>query len=203
MDFHRRLERSSRDGAAYFVTWRPDGSLPVAGVAEFLTCDGPKFVEFDRLPDAVSTGPRWLGRPDVANIVVNVILSGERESRYELGAWVVMPNHVHAALRPIGGHSLGTTINSIKGKSARDANLLLNHSGSKFRAKDYFDRGIRDRDHAARVTRYIENNPVKAGLCGSATGLAVVQHCETTRLKPRVPKAKINPRCRKTECVIY
>jgi putative transposase len=64
---------------------------------------------------------------------------------------------------------LGTTINSIKGRSAREANLLLDRNGPKFWAKDYFDRRIRDNDHAERVTRYIENNPVKAGLCGSAT----------------------------------
>jgi len=29
---------------------------------------------------------------------------------------------------------------------------------------DYFDRYIRDEDHYRRVVRYIENNPVKAGL---------------------------------------
>ena len=32
----------------------------------------------------------------------------------------------------------------------------------------HFDRRIRDREHEGRVTRYIENNPVKAGLCASA-----------------------------------
>jgi|SRR5579863_665834 len=169
MDFHRRLEHSSRDGAAYFVTWRLDGSLPVERVAEFWTSDGPKFVECDRLLDAVSTGPRWLERPDVARIVVNVLLSGEHESRYELGAWVVMLNHVHAALRPIGDNDLGSTINAIKGRSAREANLLLNRNGSKFWAKDYFDRRIRDWEADARVVRYIENNPVKAGLCRGIT----------------------------------
>jgi hypothetical protein len=140
VDFHSRLEHPSSDGAEYFVTWRLEGSLPVARVAEFWTSDGPKFVEFDRLLDAVSTGPRWLERPDIASIVMNVILSGERESRYELGAWVVMPNHVHTAFRPLGGNGLGSTINSIKGRSAREANLLLSRSGAKFWAKDYFDR---------------------------------------------------------------
>lgn len=165
MEFHRRLEHPSSDGAAYFVTWRLEGSLPVARIAEFWTSDGPKFVELDRLLDAVSTGPRWLESRDIAQIVVN---AGKRESRYELGAWVVMPNHIHAALRPMDDNDLGAVINSIKGRSAREANVL-NRSGSKFWAKDYFDRRIRDRDHEARVTRYIENNPVKAKLCGSAT----------------------------------
>jgi hypothetical protein len=84
MDFHRRLDHSFREGSGYFVTWRLDGSLPVARVADFWACDGPKFVEFDRILDAVATGPRWLERPDIARAVVDVLLKGERESRYEL-----------------------------------------------------------------------------------------------------------------------
>jgi hypothetical protein len=57
MEFHRRLVHCSRPGSAYFVTWRLDGSLPITRVTDFLTSDGPKFVELDQLLDAVSTGP--------------------------------------------------------------------------------------------------------------------------------------------------
>jgi hypothetical protein len=64
MDFHRRLDHSSRPCSAYFVTWRLDGSLPVSMVTDLWTRDGPKFVELDQLLDAVSTGPRWLERRD-------------------------------------------------------------------------------------------------------------------------------------------
>jgi putative transposase len=168
MDFHRRLQHSSRPGSAYFVTWRLDGSLPVTRMTDFWTCDGPKFVELDQLLDAVSTGPRWLDRRDVAGVVADALWKGARESRYELGAWVLMPNHVHIALRLLGDQDLASMVRSIKGSSSREANRLLNRSGSPFWAKDYFDRRIRDRDHEGRVTRYIENNPVKAGLCGRA-----------------------------------
>jgi REP element-mobilizing transposase RayT len=167
MDFHRRLEHRSRPYSAYFVTWRLDGSLPVTRVTDFWTSDGPKFVELDQLLDAVSTGPRWLERRDVAGVVVSALLKGVRESRYELDAWVLMPNHVHIALRSLGDQDLASTVKSIKGSSAHAANRLLNRTGSRFWAKDYFDRRIRDREHEGRVTRYIENNPVKAGLCDS------------------------------------
>src|SRR5580704_15140017 len=37
MDFHCRLEHSSRPGSPYFVTWRLDGSLPVK------ECGGPSM----------------------------------------------------------------------------------------------------------------------------------------------------------------
>ena len=85
MDFHRRLEHSSRPGSAYFVTWRLDGSLPVARVTDFWTSDGPKFVELDQLLDAVSTGPRWLERRDVAGVVANALWKGVQESRMNWG----------------------------------------------------------------------------------------------------------------------
>ena len=134
-------------------------------MTDLWTSDGPKFVELDRLLDAVPAGPRWLERPDIAPIVVGALLKGQRELRYELGAWVLMPNHLHAALRPLDDHDLASTVGGIKGSSAREANRLLNRSGSPFWAKDYFDRRIRDGDHEGRVRRYIENNPVKAGLC--------------------------------------
>jgi REP element-mobilizing transposase RayT len=31
--------------------------------------------------------------------------------------------------------------------------------------REYFDRYIRDAEHFEKAFRYIENNPVKAGLC--------------------------------------
>lgn len=167
MSFHRRLEHSTCVGAAYFVTWRLEGSLPIARVTDLWTIDGPKFVELNRLLNAVPTGPRWLERPDIARIVLEALRKGEHDLRYELGAWVLMPNHVHAALRLLDGHDLASTVGGIKGSSAREANRLLNRSGSPFWAKDYFDRRIRNSEHGGRVVRYIENNPVKAKLCGS------------------------------------
>ena len=145
MDFHRRLEHSWRPGSAYFVTWRLDGSLPVTRVTDLWTIDGPKFVELDQLLDAVSTGPRWLERRDVAGVVANALWKGVGESRYELGAWVLMPNHVHIALRPLGDQDLASTVKSIKGSSAHAANRLLHGSGSRFWA--------RSRQNAARRSR--------------------------------------------------
>ena len=66
----------------------------------FSSSDGPKFVELDQLLDAVSTGPRWLERRDMAGVVANALWKGVGESRYELGAWVLMPNHVHIGPAP-------------------------------------------------------------------------------------------------------
>ena len=78
-----------------------------------------------------------------------------------------MPNYGHVFLDPLAGNPLSDIMHSIKSYTAHEANRILNRKG-QFWAKEYFDRYIRDEDHFRRVVRYIENNPVKAGLVWSA-----------------------------------
>ena len=87
---------------------------------------------------------------------------------YRLLAWVVMPNHVHALLEIGSGYRLDRIVHSWKSYTAKKANRLLARTGS-FWAPEYFDRFMRDDEHLARTTAYIEGNPVKAGLCENAT----------------------------------
>ncbi len=77
----------------------------------------------DRLLDAVATGPRWLALPKVAEAVVKALLDGEAIGQYELGTWVLMPNHVHVVLRP-------------HGDLAQVVGRLLKRTGEKFWARD-------------------------------------------------------------------
>ena len=50
-------------------------------------------------------GDCWLQRPEVAAMVAGALRHFEGQ-RYSLSAWVVMPNHVHAVLRPESPHTL-------------------------------------------------------------------------------------------------
>ena len=86
--------------------------------------------------------------------------------RYELRAWIVMPNHVHALFKT-GETPLGTIIGGLKEYTAREANKILGRRG-KFWANDSFDTYMRDSAHELRTRRYIENNPVKAFLVREA-----------------------------------
>ena len=86
--------------------------------------------------------------------------------RYELRAWVVMPNHVHALFK-VGDVPLGTIVGDLKEYTAREANKLLGRRG-KFWADDSFDIFMRDSAHELRTRRYIEINPVKAFLVREA-----------------------------------
>ena len=110
-------------------------------------------------------GACWLRRADVASIVCDSI-QYRHDAKYDLDAWVIMPNHVHALLTPFVGHHLDEIEHSIKSYTANEANKVLNRKG-QFWAIECFDRYIRDWKHFNAVVHYIENNPVKAGLCRS------------------------------------
>jgi len=138
----------------------------VQRVANLWTTDGAKFVAFDKVLDARATGPQWLIQPEVAHAVIGVLLTGQSKGFYDLGSWVVMPNHVHVLLCP--QVELPRVVRGIKVASAKEANRLLGRTGS-FWGRDYSDRWVRDSAEEHRVVRYIENNPVKAGLCRDAT----------------------------------
>ena len=85
-------------------------------------------------------------------------------NRYRLAAWVVMPNHVHLLATPRDGHTLSGIMHSLKSYTAHQANKLLRREGT-FWMEEYFDRYVRDARHFRNTIAYIENNPVKAGLC--------------------------------------
>jgi putative transposase len=52
----------------------------------------------------------------------------------------------------------------LKGFTAREANKLLGRTGEPFWRRESYDRWVRDESEWNRIARYIERNPVKAGL---------------------------------------
>ena len=109
----------------------------------------------------------------IAREVSNALLHFEG-LRYNLAAWCVMPNHVHALVRPFaemantGGtpvpHSeLQGILHSWKSFTAKEANKLLRRSGDFWQA-EYYDHLIRDEADFLHAVRYVLNNPIKAGL---------------------------------------
>ncbi|HEX7722196.1 MAG TPA: transposase [Pyrinomonadaceae bacterium] len=85
-------------------------------------------------------------------------------TKYDLIAWVIMPNHIHFLATPLESVELSAIAHSIKSYTAHEANKVLSRRG-QFWQHEPFDRYIRNRKHFVNVIQYIENNPVKAGLC--------------------------------------
>jgi REP element-mobilizing transposase RayT len=165
----RRLPHYYPPDAILFLTWRLFGSLRsdarVSAPQEHPHA-GAAFVRSDRLLDRASGGPVWLSDARVARLVADTLERGEVQYRmYERFAWVIMPNHVHLVLRP--SQELPRVMRWIKGSTARAANLLLGRTGSPFWQYESYDHCIRDTNELNRVIRYVERNPVAAGLASA------------------------------------
>jgi REP element-mobilizing transposase RayT len=87
-------------------------------------------------------------------------------ARYRLQAWVLMPNHVHVVL-DVHDTPLSQLVKVWKGRTAREANLVLGRRGA-FWQDDYYDTRVRDGAHLAQAIRYVEQNPAKARLVRDA-----------------------------------
>ena len=99
-------------------------------------------------------------------MVVECLHKGTALGHYELGAFVVMANHVHVLLLPRIAPS--RLLQSLKGFTAREANRMLGRTGEPFWQAESYDHWVRDEEEYGRIARYIENNPVKAGLVARA-----------------------------------
>ncbi len=108
-------------------------------------------------------GEAFLKVAEVARMVQDSLLKFDG-IRYHLFAWVVMPNHVHTLMSRFDENELRRILHSIKSYTAHEANKILDRVG-QFCIEDYVDRFMRNQKHYDRTVQYIENNPVKAGLC--------------------------------------
>jgi REP element-mobilizing transposase RayT len=119
----------------------------------------------DRLLDEARSGPTFLRRADVAQEIVTSIEYGAERGDYELHAWVIMPNHVHLLFTP--QVSLSRLLGALKSASAKRANMLLGRTGQPFWQDESYDRLVRNHNEFRQIQRYIENNPVAAGLAAT------------------------------------
>ena len=146
LHFRGHLPHLKKEGAAYFVTFRLADSLP-AGEIVRLKQERQAILEQSRAAkrpltwheeqqllawycDRVESlldagrGACWLSQPAVADLVADALrfFAGQR---YELRAWVVMPNHVHAIVWPMPGHILSDILHSWKSFTSKRAQQIL------------------------------------------------------------------------------
>ena len=126
--FHSRghLPNLKRAGSVYFVTFRLADSLPSeiikqlkhereALLQQALAAKRPLtwqeeqqlFAWYsDRVESFLDAGSGecWLRQPELARLVADAIKFFDGD-RYDLHAWVVMPNHAHVVVWPRPGHT--------------------------------------------------------------------------------------------------
>ncbi len=188
LHFRGKLPHVKKEGAVYFVTFRLADSLPAHEVAR-LKYERKAVLEQARAARSPLTwhqeqqllawycdkvealldaghGACWLSKPAIADLVAGALKRFDGQ-RYELRAWVVMHNHVHAIVWPMAGHTLSDILHSWKSFTSSEANKILHRIGETFWQTESFDHWIRDDAEHVRLVAYVENNPVKAGFCQS------------------------------------
>jgi putative transposase len=183
----RHLPHQVPEGSPIFLTWNLKGAMPRAAVEQLrlererLERQPPRpketgahrkiregkllFAAADRFLDRAVDGPMHLKDPAAAKIAEDIIVSAAGE-RYDLFAWCVMSNHAHVLLTP--RCELKDVTQWLKGFTAHQINGLQEARGRVFWQDESYDHWIRDEEEMMRVINYIEENPVKAGLCERA-----------------------------------
>jgi putative transposase len=164
--YQRRLPHWDVVGKPLFVTFRLHGSLPPHRVFPPARLTSARaFVALDHLLDQSASGPLFLQQPMIASLLIQALYDGQDDlHRYQLHAFVVMPNHVHLLVTP--GVTTRQWLGPLKGFTAHQANEVLGRRGPFWQDESY-DHLIRDDEQFWRIQRYIEHNPVGAGLAAS------------------------------------
>jgi hypothetical protein len=140
------LPHLKREGGAYFVTFRQAGTLPRDLLLRFKQ-EREAIVRQAEAAKRPLTWPeqeelfRWyasrvdkyldaghatchLNNPEYADLVAGA-LGFFNGPRYELRAWVVMPNHAHVVVWPKSGHTLSDILHSWKSFTSHEINQRL------------------------------------------------------------------------------
>ena len=177
-----------QDGAIYFVTWRTADSMPRERVDQWMKETDTWLKahpepwslrdeeEYCRLfPDRWEAwldeghGECLLARPEIRQIVEDVVRH-DGGTKYRLEDFIVMPNHVHVLVSPIGRHTLSEITQGWKSTAAHRINKSLGRSGT-FWQKESFDHIVRSAEQAQKFREYIQENP--RGLRGSEAPVAL------------------------------
>lgn len=94
----------------------------------------------------------------VRQIVIDSLLFNNGKS-YWIHSFVIMPNHVHLLISPIGDATINECIGNVKKFTAHSINRLLERQGEVWQ-REIFDRMVRDLQNYEAYERYIYNNPI-------------------------------------------
>ena len=174
--YRRFLPHRDEPGIIQFITYRLADSIPstlLVQIENEIRSVSPKQMDAERRRKIekmldMGHGSGILRNPRAAECVITGWKHFEGK-RYNLIAWVVMPNHVHVLIRQFEGQSMAKIIQSWKSFTGRQLKAEFPHVcvNGQFWLREYWDRYIRDENHFRKAVEYIQMNPVKAGLAAT------------------------------------
>ena len=183
----RKLPHWEQLGCTYFITFRLNDSIPKSKLIDWnqrreawLRSIGvDPLTPSTQLPEKLTEtqksyysqhftqyyhtlldqglGECELRDPENAKIVADALRFFD-DDRYQLGDFIIMPNHVHLLVTPAEKWTLSQLIKSWKQFTAREINKRTDQSGKLWRAESY-DHILRNEMQLARIQKYIADNP--------------------------------------------
>jgi putative transposase len=159
------LDDRRESGITQLVTFRLTDSFPKSLQSEWehlfkIEDERKRRTQLETYLDK-GRGESHLRREDVAQ-TVDLTIRFFRPERYDLKAWVVMPNHVHVVFK-VNMTTWSRIVESWQEESAFWFERRFCFK-KPFWESDCWRTVIRDAKHELTAIRYVENNPVKAGL---------------------------------------
>ena len=99
----------------------------------------------------------------MAELLINVLSHYQKQDKYRLHEFVVMPNHFHLLITPAPSVTLEKAVQFIKGGFSYRARKELAISGEIWQTS-FYDHRVRDANEYVRFRHYIHMNPVRRGL---------------------------------------
>ncbi|MFN3532503.1 MAG: transposase, partial [Candidatus Brocadia sp.] len=97
----------------------------------------------------------------VSRIIADALLHFNN-IRYVLDAWVIVPNHVHVLVKPLGDFDISQILHTWKSFTANEINKIIGKKGQLWMHESY-DHIVRNETAFKAIRNYIIQNPVKAG----------------------------------------
>ena len=99
----------------------------------------------------------------MASLLIDVLFHYQKQGKYQLHEFVVMPNHFHLLITPIFPVTIEKALQFIKGGFSFRARKELGLVGEIWQ-RSFYDRRVRDEEEYVRFRLYIHMNPVRSGL---------------------------------------
>ncbi len=171
-----RIPHWNQSDCVQFVTFRLADSLPQSKLQEYRSkreewlsthskpWDTAAQEEYDNLFCAVMDkwidagyGECVLKDKRIRDVVTDVILYSDGV-KYDIYAFVIMPNHVHILLTPRDGNTVQRIVGDWKSASSHKINILSDRKGAVWE-RESFDHLVRNADDFNGYLDYITENP--------------------------------------------
>lgn len=115
----------------------------------------------------VKNGERFFKSERIGNIFIKILNNLQKELKFKIYTWVLMPNHYHLLIGLPENLNLSSLMHRLNGSSANIINKILNRSGNLWQG-GYWDKGIYTEKFFKEKFNYIHKNSLKWELVKNA-----------------------------------